>query len=248
VYAEDEAALLAGEASSPAELAGMVARRAGGEPLEQVVGWAEFCGLRISLEPGVFVPRRRSEFLVRQAAGALGRPAPRHAPDLPVIIDMCCGSGAIGLAIAIAVGGADLHAVDVDDAAVRCARANLAGQPGCVYQGDMYGPLPERLHERVNLIVANAPYVPSAHLGLLPAEARRHEPRAALDGGADGVALQRRVAAGAPRWLAPGGCLLIETSDRQAVLTAAAVAGAGLTTRIVADEERGSTAVLGERQ
>src|SRR5947207_3551405 len=114
VFAEDEAALLAAAAASEDELDAMVARRASGVPLEHVLGWAEFCGLRIAVDPGVFVPRRRTEFLVRQAVALV----PPHA----VVVDLCCGCGALGAAVAAAVPGVELHATDVDPAAVRCAR------------------------------------------------------------------------------------------------------------------------------
>jgi release factor glutamine methyltransferase len=238
VYAEDEAELLVAAAGSPAELEAMAARRADGFPLEQVIGWAEFCGLRIAVDPGVFVPRRRSEFLVRQAA-SLGAPG-------CVVVDMCCGTGAVGLALAAALGGAELHAVDIDPAAVRCAARNVAGQ-GQVYAGDLFGPLPARLRGRVDVLVVNAPYVPTAEIALLPPEARLHEPRVALDGGPDGVGLHRRVAAAAPGWLAPGGVLLIETSERQAALTAAAMTQAALSVRVVTDSDWHAAAVIGRR-
>lgn len=242
VFAEDEAELLATAASTPEELAAMVAQRAGGLPVEQVVGWAEFCGLRIAVEPGVFVPRRRSEFLVRRAA-ELGAQLTAAAEAL-VILDLCCGSGAVGLALAAALGGAELHAADIDPVAVRCARANLAGI-GLVYEGDLYEPLPAGLRGRVDILIANAPYVPTAQIALMPAEARLHEPRVALDGGRDGVEVHRGIAAGAPDWLAPGGYLLIESSERQAPLTAAAMLSAGLNPQVVRDEDWSAAAVVG---
>ena len=120
VFAEDEARLLIEAAQTPAELAAMERQRMAGQPLEHVLGWAEFCGLRIAVDPGVFVPRRRTEFLIGEAAGLLG-PVPR-----PVIVDLCCGSGALGVALAAAAGRrVELHAADVDPAAVRCARRNV---------------------------------------------------------------------------------------------------------------------------
>src|SRR4051794_34831587 len=134
VFAEDEATLLTEAARSPAELDSMVERRAGGLPLEQVLGWAEFCGLRIAVEPGVFGPRRRTELLVREAAAL--------APAGAVVVDLCCGSGAIGAAL----GVGELHAVDLDPAAVRCARGILP--EAAVYEGDLYEPLPEALKGR----------------------------------------------------------------------------------------------------
>jgi release factor glutamine methyltransferase len=97
-------------------------------------------------------------------------------------------------------------------------------------------------------VVANAPYVPTGAIALMPPEARDHEPRVALDGGTDGLDVQRRVAAAAPRWLAPGGSLLIETSERQAPLTAAAVAASGLVPRVERSEELDGTAVVGSRR
>jgi release factor glutamine methyltransferase len=114
-----------------------------------------------------------------------------------------------------------------------------------VYQGDLDEPLPRSLRGGVDILIANAPYVPSADIPLLPAEARLHEPMTALDGGGDGVDVQRRVAAAAPKWLAPGGHLLIETSDRQAALTSAAVAAAGLIPAVVESDELAATVVIG---
>jgi release factor glutamine methyltransferase len=267
VFAEDEARLLISAARTPGELEAMVGRRVVGLPLEQVLGWAEFCGLRIAVDPGIFVPRRRTEFLVQQAAllirgegvgpgGTTPRDPPDHGgvvhPPVParppwagpgiIIVDLCCGTGAIGAALAAAVGGTEVHAVDIDPAAVRCARRNV---PGHVYQGDLYEPLPGRLRGRVGILAANVPYVPSGQISLLPAEARAHEPLVALDGGTDGLDVLRRVAAGAPAWLAPGGYLLIETSERQAAQAAAAFAGSGLQPRVMSSADRGATIVIG---
>ncbi|MDN3359834.1 putative protein N(5)-glutamine methyltransferase [Actinomadura sp. DC4] len=237
VFAEDEARLLFSAARTPADLAAMVDRRAAGLPLEHVLGWAEFCGLRIAVEPGVFVPRRRTEFLVRQAVALAGRgPA--------VVLDLCCGSGALGVALAAALEPAELHAADIDPAAVRCARRNLAGI-GTVYEGDLYDPLPAALWSRVDVLAANVPYVPTDEVALLPAEARVHEARVALDGGGDGLDVLRRVAAGAGRWLAPGGHLLVETSERQAPHAVAAFADGGLVPRVVVSEELYATVVIG---
>jgi len=248
VFAEEEAELLAAAAATPADLAAMVERRAAGLPLEHVVGWAEFCGLRIAVGPGVFVPRRRSELLVRQAIAAAGAPRPGgHPPRAgwPVVLDLCCGSGAIGVAVLAALGRGELHAADREPAAVACARANVAAAGGQVYQGDLYDPLPATLRGRVDVLVVNAPYVPTAEIALLPSEARLHEPAIALDGGADGVAIHRRVAAGAAAWLARDGKLLIETSDRQAVLTAAAMTAGGLVPTVVSDDNLAATVVIG---
>jgi len=248
VFAEDEARLLVSAARTPAELEAMVDRRVGGVPLEYVIGWAEFCGLRITVAPGVFVPRRRTELLVDEATRVL-RPlaAERDRVAAPVVVDLCCGSGAVGAALLATIGRLDVHAVDIEPVAVRCARRNLAGAGGRVYEGDLYAPLPERLRGRVDVIVANAPYVPSDSIRLMPPEARLHEPSTALDGGADGLDVQRRVAEDAAGWLAPGGHLLIETSEQQASETFAVVTRGGFVARVVHSEEQGGTVVVGTR-
>jgi len=239
VFAEDEARLLISAARTPADLAAMVDRRAAGLPLEHVLGWAEFCGLRIAVDPGVFVPRRRTEFLVHQAA-ALARPR-------AVVVDLCCGSGAVGAALVAGLERVELYAVDLDPAAVRCARRNLVAAGGQVYVGDLYEPLPATLRGRVDVLVANAPYVPTEAVGLLPPEARMHEPRVALDGGTDGLDVVRRVIAAARRWLAPGGYLLVETSEHQAPRAVETVARNGLIPRVASSDERNATVVIGTR-
>jgi release factor glutamine methyltransferase len=242
VFAEDEARLLIAAARTPAELAAMERRRVAGQPLEHVLGWAEFSGLRIAVDPGVFVPRRRTEFLVSQAASLLG-PGAR-----PVIVDLCCGSGALGVALAAAAGRpVELHAADVDPAAVRCARRNVLPAGGQVYEGDLDGPLPAGLRGRVSVLLANVPYVPAGEVALLPAEAREHEARVALDGGPDGLDVFRRVAAVAPAWLAPGGHLLTEISERQAAPATAAAAAAGLVPRLASSAELGATVLIAAR-
>jgi release factor glutamine methyltransferase len=234
VFAEDEARLLTAAARDHAELDRLVRQRIAGTPLEHLLGWVEFDGLRIAVEPGVFVPRRRTELLVREAA--------RRAPPRAVVVELCCGAAAVAAALTARLDDPEVHAVDVDPAAVRCARRNLPG--GHVYAGDLDAPLPRRLEHRVDVLVANAPYVPTGELGLMPAEAREHEPRVALDGGPDGLDVARRVVAVAPRWLGPGGILLVETSERQAPALADAAATAGLRPVVVHDENTGGTAVL----
>ncbi|MET1051678.1 MAG: putative protein N(5)-glutamine methyltransferase [Mycetocola sp.] len=240
VFAEQEAAVLLEVAPDPAALDALVARRVHGEPLEYVVGWAEFCGLRIRVAPGVFVPRQRTAFLVE--LGSALATGTRH----PVVVDVCCGSGAIAAALARWVPDADLFATDIDAAAVACARDNLAGI-GTVLHGDLFAPLPAGLHGRVDLIIANAPYVPTEQIETMPREARLYEARATLDGGPDGLDLHRRVAAGASAWLRAGGSLLIETSDAQANRTADIVTTAGLDAVIERSRELDATVVHGTR-
>jgi release factor glutamine methyltransferase len=235
VFAEDEARLLLDEASSPAEVMAWAARRMAGEPLEQIVGWAAFAGQRVAVDPGVFVPRRRSELVVRVAA--------REPADL--VVDLCCGTGALGAALAARWPRAEVHAADSDPVAVACARRNLP--PERVHEGDLYAALPGELRGRVDVLVVNAPYVPSEAMATMPREARDHEHRVALDGGADGLDVQRRVAADAPAWLRPGGRLVLETGRAQADGTAALLAAAGLTPSVETDDEIGGTVVVARR-
>ncbi|WP_217182502.1 putative protein N(5)-glutamine methyltransferase [Streptomyces sp. AC495_CC817] len=239
VFAEDEAELILSTARTPDDAAAMVDRRVAGLPLELVLGWAEFAGLRITVEPGVFVPRRRTEFLVEQALAT--------APRARVVVDLCCGSGAVGAALAASLDGAELHAADIDPAAVSCARRNLAPYDGHAHLGDLYTALPERLRGRIDILAANVPYVPTGEVPLLPSEARDHEPLVALDGGTDGLDVLRRVAAEAPDWLAPGGCLLVETSRRQAPPALETFRRSGLTARTAVAAEAHAHVVIGTR-
>jgi release factor glutamine methyltransferase len=236
VFAEDEARLLVDAARRPDELSEMVNQRLSGLPLEHIVGWADFCGKRMTVSPGVFVPRRRTEFLVRKAA-MIAEPG-------AVVVDLCCGSGAIGAAVSDLLGSCELHAADIDSAAVECARSNVEPRGGRVHQGDLYDALPKKLRGKVDVLLANAPYVPTGSIGMMPPEARLHEPRVALDGGADGLEVQRRVALGAAQWLAPGGFLVMETSEQQAPESAGLLQRAGLLVNVASDEEVDATVVI----
>jgi release factor glutamine methyltransferase len=244
VFAEDEARLLAAAAATPAELEELAGRRVAGEPLEHLLGEVEFCGLRIAVGPGVFVPRRRTAALVARAV-EVARAAGMRTGRTPVAVDLCCGCGAVGLALATAVGLGELHAADVDPAALPYARRNLALVGGRVHGGDLFDALPGDLRGRVDVLVVNAPYVPTGALALLPPEARLHEPRVALDGGSDGLDVHRRLASGAPAWLAAGGVVLAEVGEHQAPVLAAVLAAAGLHPGVHEPEEDGTTVVTG---
>ena len=217
----------------------MVQQRVTGAPLEQIVGWAEFAGLRIAVEPGVFVPRRRTELLLRHAL--------RLAPTRPVVVELCCGSAAVSRALAATLKDAELYVTDIDPVALHCAQRNLAHlhPPAGVLRGDLYEPLPPSLAGRVDLLLANAPYVPTDSIALMPPEARLHEPRIALDGGRDGLDVHRRIAAGAMRWLATEGHLLVETSRSQSVGSVAAFEHHGLAAEVVSSDELDATVVIG---
>jgi release factor glutamine methyltransferase len=235
VFAEDEAALLIAAANSPADLRNQVDKRVSGIPLEHILGWVEFCGLRILVDAGVFVPRQRTAFLVQRAVALA-------APDA-VVLDLCCGAGAIGLAIASQLPGIDLYAADVDPVAVANARRNI--RPSRVFEGDLFDAVPSSLRGRIELLVANTPYVPTDAVALMPPEARLFEARVAIDGGVDGLDVQRRVAEAAPHWLAPGGHLVVESSEEQAGRTAALFEASGLIASIANSDELYSTVVIG---
>ncbi|WP_127793922.1 putative protein N(5)-glutamine methyltransferase [Agromyces sp. LHK192] len=242
VFAEEEAQLLREAAPDASSLEALVARRVAGEPLEPLLGWVAFAGLRLEVAPGVFVPRRRSEALAAEAVRLAARMHPA-----PVVVDLCCGIGAIGAAVAASAPVARLVGADVDPVAVAVADRNLARFGGRAAAGDLYEALPADLVGTVGVLVVNAPYVPTAEVALMPREAREYEPMHTLDGGADGLDLHRRVAADALRWLRPGGHLLIETSAAQAESTAKIVRDGGMDARIGADDDLGGTYVVGRR-
>jgi len=262
VFAEDEAALLVaaareqtsggsptrpghpGAATGPVPtedtLAALVARRVAGEPLETVLGWVGFAGLRLGVGPGVFVPRRRTELLARTAVTLT-----RAAGPAPVVVEACCGVAPAATLVAHEVPGAVVHAADVDPVAVGWAVRNLAAR-GQAWTGDLLDPVPADLRGRVDVLVANAPYVPHDAIATMPPEAREHEPRVALDGGPDGVDVQRRLLADAPAWVRPGGHVLVETSLRQADLTRAACPP-GWSVEVLRDDDVDGTVVVARR-
>jgi release factor glutamine methyltransferase len=240
VYAEEEARLLI---EAGGDLGASVRRRVGGEPLEWILGWAWFGtedgeGLRVLVRPGVFVPRGRTIELALAALEILDA-----LPADGTVVDLCCGSGAIGAFLLDRRPGISVHAVDLDPTAVACARENLPAD--AVFEGDLFGPLPPSLRGSVDVVVANTPYVPSDQVALMPPEARDHEPLHTLDGGPDGLALLRRIAAGASSWLRPGGVLLIEISESQYGAAREVFEAAGLATSARIDPD-GTSVILGQ--
>lgn len=242
MFAEDEARLLSEQAADAAELDRLVLRRVAGEPLEQVLGWTEFDGQRYLVEPGVFVPRRRTELMVREAVAAWRR---RQLARPAVVVDLCCGCGAVGAAVLRRLGRGRLIAADVDRAAVHCAARNVEPFGGEVLLGDLFAPLPLELRGRIDLLTANVPYVPSDAIALMPPEARDHEPRSALDGGGDGLDVFARVAAGTAGWLVPGGSVFLEASTAQVPDALGLLRRAGLDSTVVSDDSLDATVVTG---
>jgi release factor glutamine methyltransferase len=206
IAAEEEASmLLEAAAGDGGRLESFVRRREAGEPVEWIAGWAPFCGLRVRMQTGVYVPRAQTEVLARRATMLL--------PADGVAVDLATGSGAIALVLQHAAPCATVVATEVDPRAVSCAQEN--GIP--VHEGDLDAGLPDELAGRVDVLTANVPYVPTAAIALLPRDVRDHEPAIALDGGRDGLDLVRRVLALAPGWLRAGtGRVLVEIGPDQA--------------------------------
>ncbi|HEX2425987.1 MAG TPA: HemK/PrmC family methyltransferase [Actinomycetota bacterium] len=182
----------------------MVARRARGEPLAWVVGSTQFCGMRIAIEPGVFVPRPQSEALALRAVELL--------PADGVAVDLCTGCGAIAAVLRARRPEATILGTELDPAAVSCARRNGVDARA----GDLDEPLPAELRSRVDVVTAVVPYVPTEELQLLPSDVRAFEPRVALDGGAGGLTVLGRAAEAAVVWLRRGGWAIFELGGDQA--------------------------------
>lgn len=205
VAAEEEATELVARAAGDAGLLdALVRRRMTGEPLAWITGTVSFCGLPIRVDPGVYVPRGQSEPLARRAAARL--------PANGTGVDVCTGAGAIAKTMSAHRPHARVVASDIDGRAVACASANGVE----VYRGDLFAPLPRLLEGRVDVVVAVVPYVPSPALRLLPRDTLVFESSLFYDGGNDGTDLLRRVLSEGPRFLRPGGALLLELGGEQA--------------------------------
>lgn len=179
-------------------------RRRTGEPLAWITGSAEFCGLAVRVDPGVYVPRWQTEELARRAADAL--------PEDGIAVDVCTGSGAIATVLLSRRPRATVLATDVDERAVACARANGVD----AHVGDLFAPLPGALAGRVDVVVGVVPYVPTSELHLLQRDTFTFESRVPYDGGADGLGVLRRAVAGSAHVLRAGGALLLELGGDQA--------------------------------
>jgi release factor glutamine methyltransferase len=238
VFAEAEARMIIEAAAGrPADIDRMVARRCAGEPLEVVVGFADFAGVRVTVDPGVFVPRARSVALVEVAVAELAT----VDVDDRLIVDLGCGTGALAAAL-LARLPVTVFAIDCDPAALACAARNLP-TPATVLLGDDLDALPGRLRGRVRAVLANLPYVPTDAIALLPREARDFEPATALDGGPDGLRPFASAITRAREWLHPNGCYLAEVNENQIAAATAIATAAGYRVRSTVDAEDG-TAVL----
>ena len=197
-----------------ARLEAMLDRRVGGEPVQYILGTADFMGLRFFVAPGVLIPRQDTETLAEAALVAL-----RAMPGSPAVLDLCAGSGCVGLSLASLAPDARVTLADVSREALEIARRNerALGVKVELRHGDLYDAVGQA---RFDLIVSNPPYIPSDELTALQREVR-FEPALALDGGADGLDFYRRIAAGAPKRLNPGGAIYLEVGlgEAQRVLT-----------------------------
>ena len=206
---------------SPEERAALregVRRRATGEPLQYVTGEVAFRHLVLKVRPGVLIPRPETEVLVDAALPAID--AAVAVRGSAIALDLCTGSGCVALALAqersaARVVATDLSPVSVAVAAENAERLGLAGRVD-VREGDLTASVPEELLGRVDLVVSNPPYVPSAEVPNLPAEVAGFEPHLALDGGVDGLDVFRRILGESRRWLLPGsGILAVELDERR---------------------------------
>jgi len=238
IAAEEEAAELVRAASSDDDaLESMVARRSTGEPLSWITGTAPFCGLTVLVDPGVYVPRWQSEALARRAADLL--------PDTGAAVDLCTGTGAVALVLAAARPRARVLATEADPRAAACARRNGVD----VMEGHLTDPLPVDLAGSVDLMTGVLPYVPTDGMHLLPRDVLAFEPRAALDGGVDGLVLVTEAVAASTRWVRPGGWLLLEIGSDQVDEVAALFQSAGYGNVTVLDDDDGDPrAVAGQRR
>lgn len=241
-----------GEAARRAILDGLVTRRARREPLQQIVGATWFRHLQLICRPGVFVPRPETEVV----AGLAVEAASRH--DEPVVVEPCTGGGAVALSVAAEVPGARVVAGDRDRRAVTLARRNLAelaaGRAGpdglaagtsCrIVRSDLLAGVDGRLRGRVDVLVANPPYLPARERTSWPPEVADHDPPAALVGGRDGLEVVVALLAAAVHWLAPGGAVVLEIDERRGDVAADAARRAGLTAVEVAGDLTGADRAL----
>jgi release factor glutamine methyltransferase len=214
--AEEADALFKASSEGVGRIEGLVVRRLRGEPLAWITGSVVFGGVRIHVDPRVFVPRPQTQAMARRAVALV--------PADGVAVDLCTGSGAVAAVLGSAHPRATVVATDIDPVAVACARRN--GVSALV--GDLDEPLPPSLLGRVDVMTAVVPYVPTEELAFLPRDVLAHEPRSALDGGPRGTTLLVRAAEAAARWLAPGGSVLLELGGDQAGEVATALEDVGL--------------------
>jgi release factor glutamine methyltransferase len=208
-------------------LESLVERRLSGEPLAWITGSTTFCGIKVHVARGVYVPRWQSEPLVERAVSRL--------PERGMAVDLCTGSGAIAMALLSRRPDARVVASDCDERAVACSLANGIE----VYLGDLFAPLPRGLEGFVDVIVGVVPYVPTRSMELLPRDTLRFESASSYDGGEEGTDVLRRVIRKSPDFLRIGGVLLLELGGDQAQLLEGELASHGFSNVAVLVDDDG---------
>ena len=212
----DEAAeLVAAAGDDGSRLEALVQRRLTGEPLAWITGATTFCGIRVLVDAGVYVPRPHTEPLAMRAVELL--------PEHGVAVDACTGSGAIAVVLSNRRPAAHVVATDIDQRCVDCARRNGVD----AFKGDLLASLPRALEGEVDVLTAVVPYVPTAELPFLQRDTFTFESTLAYDGGRDGGRLLRRVVRSSACLVRPGGVLLLELGGRQSALISGALEAAG---------------------
>jgi release factor glutamine methyltransferase len=214
----------------------LIHRRLRGEPLAWVTGSVRFCGVRVHVDPGVFVPRPHTQALARRAVTLL--------PFDGIAVDLCTGSGAVAAVVGSTHPRATVVATDVDPVAVACARRNGV----LALEGDLDEPLSPSMRGRVDVMTAVVPYVPTEEMAFLPRDVVGNEPRRALDGGRRGTAVLTRAAEGAAGWLRPGGSVLLELGGDQADEVATTLADAGFSEIQVRLDDEGQDRAIEARR
>lgn len=204
--------------SEGVSLDGLVARRMAGEPLQYIEGRAAFGPIDLKVDARVLVPRPETEGLYEMAIRMVRNPE--------VVVDLCTGSGALALGLKYSFPGASVFATDVSEDALEVAMENgwATGLHVHFAQGDLFDPLPERLMGKVDLLVANPPYVSKSEFASLPEDVKR-EPEIALISGPSGLEHIERIGAFAARWLRPGGVVICEIGETQGVSAATSFNG-----------------------
>lgn len=198
------------------ELDALAKRRISGEPMQYILGYVEFYELKINVGPGVLIPRPETELLVEQVIKDRAQNTEDREQSKMDILDLCTGSGCIGLALAKCLSSAMVYGVDRSEAALEYAKKNKEENSITnikFYQGDLYEPVKGM---RFDLIVSNPPYIAAEEIRELQIEIREHEPIAALNGGIDGLDFYRRILAEAPQYLKAGGMVVLEIGINQA--------------------------------
>jgi release factor glutamine methyltransferase len=203
---EEASELLQCSNGDPVDLESRIKRRLQGEPLAWITGFTTFCGMKILVDSGVYVPRWQSQPLARRAA--------KRLPQRGVAVDLCTGSGAIARTLLAEKPYARVTGTDIDERAVSCARSNGV-EALC---GDLFAPLSLDLEGRVDVIIGVVPYVPTQSMPLLPRDTLDFESPLSYDGGSEGLDVLRRVLEGSHRFLRPGGALFVEVGGQQAVV------------------------------